>query len=166
MRFDNSAPRDKEGHVEGSDEVGECSVGPMTAYVVTVGCYSDYTIDSVWTTKDAAQEYATRRNASSDSRGDGYEVEEYPLDTGGIKANYTWEAEWDWATDELRVYPIWESHDVYQWSNADYWAEWAPKIKTGHQHYNRMTRRGKDEESAKRSVLVLRDEVERMINGI
>jgi hypothetical protein len=60
----------------GLEEALAVSLCPM-AYVVTRGSYSDYRICGVFLDKARAEAHADRLNA--DSRGDGADVEEWPL---------------------------------------------------------------------------------------
>ena len=51
---------------------------PKIAYVVTSGCYSDYHIDAVFSTKELAESYVAECDSCSYS--DGADVEEFVID--------------------------------------------------------------------------------------
>lgn len=51
----------------------------MEIYIVTSGCYSDYGINAVFSTREKAQEYCDMHNNSSESW-DSYSVETYAVD--------------------------------------------------------------------------------------
>jgi hypothetical protein len=58
-------------------------------YLVTSGCYSDYGVESVWTTREAADAQCVGRD---DSNGYGSRVEEFYLDAPSNPEAVWWEA--------------------------------------------------------------------------
>ncbi len=56
-----------------------------TAYVVTNGEYSNYSVDSVFLDKGLADEYVARRNEGARYSWDTYRIEEFPINTQAPK---------------------------------------------------------------------------------
>lgn len=63
-------------------------------YIVTSGCYSDYSIEAVFTTQDKANDYVQQH-------GTDYRIEEYELDEEVTKQVQVWRVEFNIDTKEL-----------------------------------------------------------------
>lgn len=68
-----------------------------TIYIVTSGCYSDYSIDAVFSTKEKAEAYIVSLNEPKDKYGPS-QIEEYELDEDGdylVSGGKYWDVEMD-----------------------------------------------------------------------
>lgn len=63
-------------------------------YIVTSGCYSDYSIEAVFTTQDKANDYVQQH-------GTDYNIEEYELDEEVTKQVQLWRVEFNIDTKKL-----------------------------------------------------------------
>lgn len=63
-------------------------------YIVTSGCYSDYSIEAVFTTQDKANDYVQQH-------GTDYRIEEYELDEEVTRQVQVWRVEFNIDTKEL-----------------------------------------------------------------
>lgn len=63
-------------------------------YIVTSGCYSDYQINAVFSTREKAEEYV-------DAHGSNYGIEEFPIDEPVERKEEIWAVEILWESGEI-----------------------------------------------------------------